>query len=81
MDENKNGRVGFLTSQQTSVLEEFKSKITEQNYFNPDTDTDHRLLMFLRARQFNLLKALEMWTKDKEWRKEFGTDNVAIVNG
>ena len=76
MDENKNGRVGFLTSQQTTTLEDFKKQIQEQNYFNQETDTDHRLLMFLRARQFNLLKAMEMWVKDKEWRKEFGTDTV-----
>ena len=80
MDENKNGRLGFLTATQTQTLQDFKNQIIEQNLFNQEFDTDHRLLMFLRARQFQLPKALEMWTKDKEWRKEFGTDQVIFGN-
>jgi hypothetical protein len=80
IQENKQGRLGFLTAQQTETLSQFKKELEQEGYYNPEKHSDHLLLMFLRARQFGLAAAKEMWIKNQNWRKEFGTDTVAFVN-
>lgn len=74
MDENFNGRMGHLTPEQTVLLAQFKQEL--QSDYDPAIHDDHTLLRFLRARQFRLPQAKEMWINYQKWRKEYGTDTV-----
>ncbi len=78
MEETK-GRLEHLTPEQQESLETFKVKLKELGLYEPEKHNDQLLLRFLRARQFHLQKAIEMWTKFQHWRKEFGVDTVFIA--
>lgn len=43
-----------------------------------DRYDDKTLLRFLRARKFDLPKAKLMWEINEKWRKDFGTDEIAL---
>lgn len=70
------GRVGSLTTHESQVLDAFKKAIQEKGYWNDDRHDDHLLLRFLRARKFDLQKALEMIIKCENWRKEKKVDEI-----
>ncbi|KAJ8042969.1 SEC14-like protein 2 [Holothuria leucospilota] len=61
------GRVGNLTKDQEKALEKFKEIVKD---VLQEKHTDHHLLRFLRARNFNLKKTEEMFRKDVEWRAQ-----------
>lgn len=74
MHENTEGRLQFLTASQQADLIKFKEDLG-QNYDSQIHD-DNLLLRFLRARQFKLPAAVEMFTKSQEWRKSYGTEKI-----
>ncbi|KAJ3308766.1 cytosolic factor, phosphatidylinositol/phosphatidylcholine transfer protein [Boothiomyces sp. JEL0838] len=76
MDENRNGRLGYLTAEQTSTLEQFKIDLAKEGYYKPELHSDHHLLRFLRARQFKLPESKEMWINCEKWKVEFGTNTI-----
>jgi hypothetical protein len=74
--ENTKGRLGYLTAEQTQILEQFKKELEAESLYDKEIHSDHHLLRFLRARQFQLPAAKEMWSNCEKWRKEFGTNTV-----
>ena len=76
MEENLNGRLGYLTPEQEQGLAEFKKQLSAEGFFNEKKHDDYLLLRFLRARQFRLSAAKEMWIKSEIWRKENSVDTV-----
>jgi hypothetical protein len=76
--ENTKGRLGFLTPEQEQSLATFKKEL--EGIYNPELHSDHQLLRFLRARQFQLPQAKEMFTNCEKWKKEFGTNTVSFFD-
>jgi len=66
------GYYGSLSADQEKALKEFRASIPDL----PERYTDLMLLRFLRARAFNVGAAVEMLTKDIEWRKKVGADTI-----
>lgn len=54
------GRVGYLTPEQQSTLNQFTVELKEASLFNQERHDDHTLLRFLRARKFQLPAAGKM---------------------
>ncbi len=46
---------------------------------NPPYD-DAYLLRFLRARKFDLTKALQMWSNFVKWRQENNIDEIEVLS-
>ena len=66
------GFPGFLTAEQERALSELKEVLLKQNVFSKKSlMPDQHLLRFLRARDFNVKKALDMLVNDLEWRRAF----------
>jgi hypothetical protein len=70
------GHVGNLTAEQTEALTKFKENLQSQNLFKPAEHDDHLLLRFLRARKFDIVKTMEMFSNCEKWRTEFKVDEV-----
>ncbi|PPQ81318.1 hypothetical protein CVT26_014433 [Gymnopilus dilepis] len=81
------GRLGNLTVTQQHTLEKFKKELQEEGWFVEERMDDATLLrsvlsrhvdllIFLRARKFDLAKAKEMIINAEKWRKEFGVDEI-----
>jgi len=67
------GRLGDLSSQQQSALDELRTRI--QDVATPRCD-DGYLLRFLRARQFDLDKSEKKIRATLEFRKKWGADTI-----
>lgn len=74
--ENTNGRLGYLTAEQESILALFKKELGADGVYEPKIHDDHHLLRFLRARQFQLPAAKEMWANYIKWKADYGTDTI-----
>ncbi|KZT33274.1 hypothetical protein SISSUDRAFT_1011154 [Sistotremastrum suecicum HHB10207 ss-3] len=70
------GRIGNLTIPQQHTLEKFKKALEEEGWYDAERHDDATLLRFLRARKFDLEKALAMFIANEKWRKEFGVDEI-----
>jgi len=66
---------GDCSPEQLKVLEEFRAAVTNMGCTNPPYD-DAYLLRFLRARKFDLTKALQMWSNFIKWRQENNIDEI-----
>jgi len=66
------GHLGNLTPQQEHTLQEFKKNIPSL----PPRYDDYYFLRFLRARQFKLQEALEMFHNYLQWRQEVDADSA-----
>lgn len=70
------GLVGSLTPEQSEILQKFKDALQQQGLFNAQRHDEYLLLRFLRARKFDLTRALEMITNCENWRKEKQVDQI-----
>lgn len=68
------GHPGHLNSDQEKALEHLRTIVDAQGY--TERTDDATLLRFLRARQFDVGRALEMYVACEKWRKEFGTNTI-----
>ena len=68
------GFPGYLTDAEKSALEQLRLLVEAQGY--TERIDDATLLRFLRARKFDVMKALEMYTACEKWRKEYGTNTI-----
>lgn len=72
-------RIGDLSEDQEKALDTFKIILTEKSLTSDPRYDDKYLLRFLRAREFDLEKTEEMFTKFLTWREEMGADDAIYV--
>ncbi|XP_049271183.1 SEC14-like protein 3 [Rhipicephalus sanguineus] len=67
------GRVGDLTEQQMTALDELRANVDD--ILRPSHD-DYFLLRWLRARNFNVSQAEAMLRENLQWRKQNNVDTI-----
>ncbi|XP_059666591.1 phosphatidylinositol/phosphatidylcholine transfer protein SFH13-like isoform X2 [Cornus florida] len=59
-----------------SAVQELRQKLLDKDLLPPRHDEYYTLLRFLKARDFNIEKTIQMWEEMLNWRKEYGTDTI-----
>ncbi|CAN8287958.1 unnamed protein product [Cochlearia groenlandica] len=59
-----------------SVVLEFRHILLERDLLPPRHDEYYNLLRFLKARDLNIEKTIQMWEEMLRWRKEYETDTI-----
>lgn len=59
-----------------TAVHELRQKLVERGSLPSRHDDYHTLLRFLKAREFNIEKTVQMWEEMLAWRKEYGTDTI-----
>ncbi|KAK4750580.1 hypothetical protein SAY87_004062 [Trapa incisa] len=55
---------------------ELRQRLLDKDSLPLRHDDYHTLLRFLKSRDFNIDKTIQMWEEMLAWRKEFGTDTI-----
>ncbi|KAK7346244.1 hypothetical protein VNO80_20759 [Phaseolus coccineus] len=63
-------------AKEESAVQELRQRLLQKGFMPPTHDDYHALLRFLKARDFNMEKTMQMWEEMLIWRKEFGTDAI-----
>ncbi|KAJ6727677.1 PHOSPHATIDYLINOSITOL/PHOSPHATIDYLCHOLINE TRANSFER PROTEIN SFH13 [Salix koriyanagi] len=63
-------------AEEESAVHDLRQKLLERDLLPPRHDDYHTLLRFLKAREFNVDKTIQMWEEMLNWRKEYGTDTI-----
>ncbi|KAL6538509.1 hypothetical protein OROGR_012497 [Orobanche gracilis] len=59
-----------------SAVCDLRQKLLDRSLLPAKHDDYHTLLRFLKARDFNISKTLQMWEEMLNWREEFGADTI-----
>ncbi|KAL3821172.1 hypothetical protein ACJIZ3_007077 [Penstemon smallii] len=59
-----------------SAVCDLRQKLLDRNLLPVRHDDYHTLLRFLKARDFNIEKTIQMWEEMLNWRREYGTDTI-----
>ncbi|PIN25120.1 Phosphatidylinositol transfer protein SEC14 [Handroanthus impetiginosus] len=59
-----------------SAVCELRQKLLDCDLLPARHDDYHTLLRFLKARDFNIHKTIQMWEEMLNWRREYGTDTI-----
>ncbi|XP_022734605.1 phosphatidylinositol/phosphatidylcholine transfer protein SFH13-like [Durio zibethinus] len=63
-------------AKEESAVHELHQKLLHKDLLPRRHDDYHTLLRFLKAREFNIEKTIQMWEEMLKWRKEFRTDTI-----
>lgn len=63
-------------AKEESAVHEFRQKLLDKDLLLARHDDYHTLLRFLKARDFNYEKTIQMWEEMLNWRNEYGTDTI-----
>ncbi|KAK4363938.1 hypothetical protein RND71_015296 [Anisodus tanguticus] len=63
-------------AKEENVVYELHQQLLDMNLLPPIHDDYHTLLRFLKARDFNIEKTIQMWEEMLNWRKEYGADTI-----
>ncbi|KAL6544599.1 hypothetical protein OROMI_023461 [Orobanche minor] len=59
-----------------SAVCDLRQKLLDRSLLPAKHDDYHTLLRFLKARDFNISKTLQMWEEMLNWREEYGADTI-----
>ncbi|KAL4587959.1 hypothetical protein LXL04_000836 [Taraxacum kok-saghyz] len=62
--------------EEEKVVNAFRQILIEKDLLPHRHDDYHTLLRFLKARKFDIDKAVQMWTDMLNWRKDYGADSI-----
>ncbi|KAL3508309.1 hypothetical protein ACH5RR_027710 [Cinchona calisaya] len=63
-------------AKEETIVCELRQKLLDRDLLPARHDDYYTLLRFLKARDFNTEKAIQMWEEMLKWRKEYGTDTI-----
>ncbi|PSS06010.1 Phosphatidylinositol/phosphatidylcholine transfer protein [Actinidia chinensis var. chinensis] len=63
-------------AKEESSVQELRQKLLDRDLLPLKHDDYHVLLRFLKAREFNIEKTIQMWEEMLNWRKEYGIDTI-----
>ncbi|MFS7897491.1 putative CRAL-TRIO lipid binding domain, CRAL/TRIO domain, CRAL/TRIO domain superfamily [Helianthus anomalus] len=62
--------------EEEKVVNAFREILIEKDLLPDAHDDYHTLLRFLKARKFDIDKAVQMWVDMLNWRKDYGADSI-----
>lgn len=62
--------------EEEKVVNAFRQILIEKDLLPNRHDDYHTLLRFLKARKFDIDKAVQMWAEMLNWRKDYGADSI-----
>lgn len=63
-------------AKEESIVQELRENLLDRDLLPLRHDDYHTLLRFLKARDFNLQKTIQMWEEMLNWRRAYGTDTI-----
>ncbi|CAA0841144.1 Phosphatidylinositol/phosphatidylcholine transfer protein SFH13 [Striga hermonthica] len=66
----------FRDPREESAVCDLRQTLLDRNLLPARHDDYHTLLRFLRARDFDISRTLQMWEEMLSWRRDFGADTI-----